>query len=137
VVSAPEPMALTVSVAARMLRMSPPAFRAVLARQAKRAANPVDFRFDGLHCVKSKRGIWRICASAPWTLDGRPRVWMCPGAAAADLGRPLPGLLRAIQRSAALESSGATVARLNGIIACKFSGSWKVCIAEREDTRRV
>lgn len=107
---------------ARMLGEPLDALRAVVVAHAKQSGFA---RFDGHEFWKESRD-WCVRIYEPWIRRGRLRRWMSVDAAAEGRGLDPHTLRRRLQRHAVSEG-GVRIARCNGLIACKFSRTWRVC----------
>jgi hypothetical protein len=108
---------------ARMLREPLDALRAVVAAKAKQSGFA---QFDGHEFWKENRD-WFVRIYEPWIRHARLRRWVSVEDAARILGVDPHTLRRRLQRHRRSEG-GAWVARCKGLIACKFSRTWRVCL---------
>lgn len=118
---------LPLAVAASTLGTTADAFYHMLLRhRGSPAAKAV--RFDGLCFRKTRRNVWLVRLGAPWREQGLLRPWLSTPVAAARMGISDGTLRKQLWRRSKAEAGGVQVARLDGFVACKLSGVWKVCL---------
>jgi len=114
---------LSLSDYARQLSESLDALRAVVAGKAKKLGFA---QFDG-HEFWKENGDWCLRIGVPWIRGGALRRWISVDDAARILGVTPQTLRRRLQRRL-VTKHGVRTARCEGILAYKFSRSWRICL---------
>lgn len=116
---------------AEALQLTCDALRARLSRSPRRFPGGQEVRRDGFRFVRVGRR-WRAYASPPWTAGAALRKWHSLTATAEKLGIKPTTLRRQLDRHATRNGDGVLLARVRGLIGCKFGDTWHLCADEGE-----